>query len=255
MIEASNPITTNFTQLSLTTGGTVPANGQDGTLQTIRPGGNTLGQFYVLNGTDASIASVNETDGLYRLKVVWLYDPSSGGDPHVTTIRGDSYWIPNIEKSLCMYDNGEIRVETLMKRMPWNFWKRPVVEKIVKESTYLTQTVIKLNGEHIVISNRTLDVLNVSEGTEYSYTPYDFDHYHCYGKTIRRGDFAAKCLTIKTKKVSVFSILFVKLKDDTIITDMKILANPQLLAVPATGALVRKSNVHEWLPPFFYKSG
>jgi hypothetical protein len=185
-----------------------------------------------------------------RVMIDYIADASSGGDPHITTIRGEHYTLPNLQKSAEMYNNGELKIETQMKTMPLNYW-RDYVTDMVRDSTYMSQTRITLGNSELVVSNHNLNVVSDKGKINYTLVDYNPINYRCYGKTIMSTDFRAKLLTVKTEKLGEVKIILVKLRDDTIINDMRFMANPRLLIVPASGALMSSKNV-KWGDSFFY---
>lgn len=232
MIQAGGTINNKFSLINLSINGT--------SMNSARA---SNGQFYNLLNTTSN-----------NLTLDWLADFGAGGDPHITTVSGEVYTLPNIQRCAVLYDNGELTIETEMKTMPWSFWNK-AVGLAVRKSTYMNQTRIKVNNNNIIINNHSLEVLSYTGSTgdmvDYTYTAYDPDSYYCYGKTSIRGSFRAKLLSIKTEKLGTLQIAFVSLDDTTIINDMKLLAHPELLIVHASGALISKDNI-KWIDNFSY---
>jgi hypothetical protein len=210
----------------------------------------TGGEFY-------TTLSTNPT----RLMVYYISDPKVGGDPHITTIHGEMYTLDNVCKSMTMYDNGELLIDTQMMHMPLNYWGGEVCE-IVKGSTYMSQTRIRINSNNnisnnpsncsqIVLNNHNLDVV-MHRKISYKFTDYNAESYHCYGKVIPKKEFRAKVLSLHTEKLGEVRLLFVVLSDKTIVNDLRFMANPKLFDVPATGALVSSEDV-KWSNMFFYE--
>lgn len=175
---------------------------------------------------------------------------SAGGDPHITTINGETYKLLNIEMCAEMYNNDELVINTEMKTLPFNFWKGEKYEDIVN-STYMHKTRISINNNVLIIDNHTLDILHNHGVLDYSFVDYDPDIYCCLGTDYIRGSFRAKLLSFKTTKLGEVQLAFVTVNDDTVVNDMCLFANPALLTVPALGAFVSENSV-KWGANFSY---
>jgi autotransporter-associated beta strand protein len=179
------------------------------------------------------------------LAIQWLLDSGAGGDPYITTISGDVYTLPNIQRTVEIYNNGELKIYTNMKTMPWKFWDYNV-GLTVRKSTYMYKTLISIGENEIMIDNHSLELQTIKtiKGINfYTFDDYDIDNYYCYGRNSKRGTFKAKLLTLITNKLGIVKIVFVTLDDKTIINDMRILANSKLLEHSATGALISCENI------------
>jgi hypothetical protein len=198
------------------------------------PAGNSQGRFF------SSLTSASQI-----LLITWVPSSSIGGDPHVTTITGECYVTENNEQTLVMYDNGEMCIETQMRKMPSNYWNESVTQT-VRDSTYMHRTRITIGSSSLVLNNHTLCITSkINTGMRYNLSCYNPDVYVCYGKTIVRGEFKAKQLCIETKKLGKVNILLVQLNDSTIINDMRFIISPVILSTSAHGALVSSKDV-EW---------
>jgi autotransporter-associated beta strand protein len=195
-----------------------------------------IGEFYSL------LRNIN------RITIGWVVDAGAGGDPYITTLAGDVYTLPNIQQTAEIYNNGELTINSQMKTMPWKFWTGNV-GLAVRKSTYMYKTRINIYENELIIDNHTLEMQLTNNNIKYSYEDCDMDSYSCYGRESTRGMFKAKILTLETDKLKTLKIVFVTLDDKTIINDMRILAHPALLEIPATGALMSSKDV-KWTENF-----
>jgi hypothetical protein len=115
------------------------------------------------------------------------------------------------------------------------------------------QTRIGINNAEIVIDNHSLNIITLKGKPDYTLNSYAPDTYQCYGKTILPGNFIAKLLTVKTEKLGFIELIFVKLRDKTIVNDMRLMANPRLFSVHAEGALISRKYAENWGDSFCYK--
>lgn len=99
-------------------------------------------------------------NGTNRVRVEDFPSPLSQGDPHITTLTGINYLLPHIEKKLEMYNNGEFVINTTMaKYKPYENHHLAMM----RESTFMSETEIKLGeDEYVIINNHTLEIISTN---------------------------------------------------------------------------------------------
>lgn len=206
-----------------------------------------------LRGPSGTAGAFSISQTAKNINVYWLTDSGGAGDPHITTISGRTYNLPNFEKCAEMYNNGELSINTEMKTMPRDFWPEDMIQMVIN-STYLHKTRIRIDSNdnsELIIDNHNLDIISYKGTIKYSFEDYDTESYHCIGINFCHGSFRAKLLTFTTKKLGIQQIAFVTFKDKTVVNDMCLLANSSLRTVIATGALVNENHV-KWSDNFSY---
>ena len=86
---------------------------------------------------------------------VTLPSPLSMGDPHITTIRGRKYWIPNVETEVTLYKNSELTLSGSLRKHPHN-QKNP----IYRDLTFISQIQLKLHETSTPTPTLVVDCFN-----------------------------------------------------------------------------------------------
>lgn len=240
-------------------------------VSTIDPNVNNLVNFqdmYVFGGNNIVNESLkisnNDTNNnivtMDNLKLVTINmsGPYSMGDPHIKTITGETYTIPNTTKFYELYNDNEFKLTTKL-----NYYPQNNNSKIYSKLTFMEYLYIEYDNIFLCIDlfnkNKYYECKSYSDMNEINYLPEQIN-------LIPEKEYDSKILTrinefklkrqktnptftyysLKTKKLGnlIIEIIYIpELKD--LINHVSIVSNA-LLCNDATGAFVSKQNIKNW---------
>lgn len=93
----------------------------------------------------------------------YIFNPilaGGAGDPHINTINGELYDLPNVNAKFLLFDNNKIdnlRITCICKTLtPLEIITSKFINNFVKSGTFISQVFIEYNGEELEIDMKTL---------------------------------------------------------------------------------------------------
>lgn len=207
---------------------------------------NTITQSYKIE-TETENNDGSKTTSSYSEKsaytpVVRTTTPLAMGDPHITTIYGVKYMIPNVLGEVLLYDDKEINITTELHYYPKN-----ANYKMYKDLTFMKDLKVKFGDDEFVFdmfdmkATRDNSKFKVIEATEKN--NLFKENYAKYKKFTKGKPFVLKYIQFQTSQLGNVNleILFCETWRD-LINQISILS-PALSMVNAKGALIQPCKI------------